>query len=273
MSRSRWETNLAGLCRGLEAFGVANGLAVPGEPSGAATRLADSLYLAHSAPDRRFEAICASGQLLSAKLLAASAGETLSPARTEVVMGTADSVFFYVAPFRYPNTNCGLLFAASLESERRDDGVATPFDSGWLTKSRARPQPAEPVRDFLARHELPVPEHRRYLGMSMDVLFEKPEDYVEGTEPRWPGPIGLTEGDQRRWTHEVRIPGRVFVRSSHLQAAFAPSARAADDGPIGRLFEWCVENSVDHIDFEAPKEDDFEGLRRECRAYIRRTLY
>jgi len=178
-------------------------------------------------------------------------------------MGTADSVFFYVAPFRYPNTNCGLLFAASLESERRDDGVATHFDSGWLTKMRAQPQPAETVRDFLGRHELPVPEHRRYLAMSMDVLFEKPENYIEGTDPRWPGPIGLTEGDQRRWTHEVRIPGRVFVRGSHLQAVFAPRARAAEDGPIGRLFEWCVENSVDHIDFEAPREEDFEGLRRE----------
>jgi hypothetical protein len=273
VSRSRWETNLDDLCRRLEEYGRANGLAVPDPAPDAAKRLGDSIYLAHSTADAPFAAICASGWLASAERQAADHKRPLSPTRTEVAMGTEDSVFFYVAPFRYPNTGCGLLFAATLESAHRDDGAATPFDSGWLTKLRVRPHLAETVRGFLARHELPVPEHRRYLGMSMDILFEKPEDYVDCTEPRWPGPIGLTEGDQRRWTHEVRIPDRVFVRGSHLQAVFAPSARAAEDGPIGRLFEWCIENSVDHIDFDAPREDDFEGLRRECRAYIRRTLY
>ena len=136
-----------------------------------------------------------------------------------------------------------------------------------------RPDPAEPLRAFLSRHELPIPEHRRYLGLSMEVLFDKPKDYVEGLEPRRPGPIGLTGGDHRRWTHEVRIPDRVFVRGGHLQAVFAPTAQVARYPPVRSLFEWCEGEGVDSIAFAAPRRNDFEALRRECLAYIRQRLY
>jgi hypothetical protein len=266
VNRHRCETNLDDLCRRLDDYSRANLLAVPAQLSKMAKRLSDSLYLAHSTADAKFADICGSGYLTSLT-------KPLSPARTEVVMGTVDSVFFYVAPFRYPNTGCGLLFAPTLESACRDEGVATPFDSGGLVNRLTRPDPTEPVRQFLARHELPAPEHRRYLGLSMDILFEKPEDYVEGAAPRLPGPIGLTGGDQRRWTHEVRISDRVFVRGSHLQAVFAPRARVAADSRIEALFRWCAGEDVDRIVFGAPRGNDFEALRRECLAYIRRTLY
>jgi hypothetical protein len=182
-------------------------------------------------------------------------------------------VFFYVAPFRYPDTGCGLLFARTLEFHRSHDGVATPFDSGGLLKVFTRPDPAEPPRAFLSRHELPIPEHRRYLGLSMSVLFHQPEDYIEGSDLRWPGPIGLTGGDRRRWTHEVRIPDRVFVRGSHLQAVFAPRSRVAAEPAIRGLFQWCDAEGVDRIAIDTPRENDFEALRRECLAYIRRKLY
>jgi hypothetical protein len=165
-----------------------------------------------------------------------------------------------------------LLFAKSLESEHHSHGVAAPFDSGGLCNVFIRPDPAEPPRDFLSRHELPIPDHRRYLGLSMSILFHKPEDYVDGPDPRRPGPIGLTRGDQRRWTHEVRIPDRVFVRGSHLQAVFASRARVAADPEIEGLFEWCAMEGVDRIIFDTPRGNDFEALRRECLAYIRRTL-
>jgi uncharacterized protein with von Willebrand factor type A (vWA) domain len=148
-----------------------------------------------------------------------------------------------------------------------------PFDSGGLLRAFGRLHAAEPPRAFLSRHELPVPGHRRYLGLSMDVFFDKPEDYVEGLEPRLPGPIGLTGGDRRRWTHEVRVPDRVFVRGSHLQAVFAPKARVAADPEVEGLFQWCADERVDRISFDTPREDDFEALRRECLAYIRRKLY
>jgi hypothetical protein len=190
-----------------------------------------------------------------------------------MVLGTASSVFFYLSPFRYPHTSCGLLYANSLESSHGTDGIAAPFDSGGLIDKCTRPDPAETPRDFLSRHELPIPEHRRYLGLSMDVLFGKPGDYVEGLDPLWPGPIGLLDGDQRRWTHEVQIPDQVFVRSSHLQAVFAPTAQVARYPGVRSLFQWCDAEGVDSIPFAAPRRNDFEALRRECLAYIRQRLY
>ena len=273
MSRHQWQANLDGLCRSLEDYAKKNGIGVPNPSSGAASRLSDSLYLAHSTSGEKFSDICASGYLASAASLAAARGESLAPACAEVVLDTAGSVFFYVSPFRYPQTGCGFLFAKTLESHRSDDGVADPFESGGLLGRFTRPDPAELPGTFLARHELPIPEHRRYLSLSMDVLFDKPGDYFEGTDPLWPGPIGLTGGDHRRWTHELRIPDRVFVRGSHLQAVFSPRARVAADPGVEGLFPWCAMEGVDRILFDTPRENDFEALRQECLAYIRRKLY
>ena len=273
MSGHQWQDNLDGLCRSLEDYAKVNGIGVPNASSKAAARLSDSLYLAHSTSVEKFSDICASGYLGSAARLAADRSESLAPARTEVVLGTAGSVFFHVSPFRFPQTGCGFLFAKALESHRSDDGVATPFDSGGLLKVCTRPDAAEPPQAFLSRHELPIPEHRRYLGLSMEVLFDKPEDYVEGLEPRLPGPIGLTGGDRRRWTHEVRIPERVPVRDRHLQAVFAPRSRVAADSEVEDLFQWCVGKGTDRILFDTPHENDFEALRQECLEYIRGKLY
>src|ERR1019366_8652096 len=197
MSRHQWQANLDGLCRSLEDYAKKNGIGVPSPSSGAASRLSDSLYLAHSTSGEKFSDICASGDLASAASLAAVRGESLAPACAEVVLGTAGCVFFYVSPFRFPQTGCGFLFAKTLESHRSDDGVATPFDSGGLLGRFTRPDPAELPRAFLSRHELPIPEHRRYLSLSMDVLFHEPENYVEGSVPPRPGPVGLRSEESR----------------------------------------------------------------------------
>jgi len=126
--------------RSLPAFGgvwQANGLAVP-DP--ARTRQNARRFHLPGAFDRRppFADLC--------QRWLASGGASGSRSQTAAFAdahggrdGNEDSVFFYVAPFRYPNTGCGLLFAATLESAHRDDGAATPFDSGWLTKLRVRP--------------------------------------------------------------------------------------------------------------------------------------
>ena len=267
MGRNQWKANLDELCRSLEHY-VSNLLEAPSS-SATAERLSNSLYLANSASDSNFSAICASGHLSSATRI----GRSAPPRCPEAILGTVGSVFFYVAPFRYPHTGCGLLFAHTLELQHENDGVATPFDSGGLVKKFDRTNPAVSPQEFLSHHELPIPDHRRYLRQSMDALFHKPEDYVEGLQPRWPGPIGLNGGDERRWTHEVRIPDRVPVRGSHLQAAFAPKARVAANPAVEDLFQWCATEGVDRISFDTPRGDDFEALRRECRDYIRRKLY
>jgi len=123
MTRHQLQLNLDGLCQSLEDYAKANGIAVL-KPSSAVAHLSDSLYLAHSTSDEKFPHTCASGRLISAASLAAARGGLLRPSCVEVLLGTADSVFFYVSPFRYPNTSCGLLFAASLETHHGNDGVA-----------------------------------------------------------------------------------------------------------------------------------------------------
>jgi len=272
MGRNQWKANLDELCRSLEDYAKTNPPEVPGQPSAMAAHLSDPLYLANSASDANFSAICASGYLFSAARLAPF-GRSLAPTCPGVVLGTTGSVFFYVSPFRYPHTGCGLLFAHTLELHYENEGVATPFDSGALVKKFTRRNPAESPQEFLSRHELPIPEHRRYLCQCMDALFHKPEDYVDGSDPRRPGPIGLDGGDQRRWTHEVRVPDRVAVRGSHLQAVFAPRNRVAADPAVEDLFKWCATEGVDHMSFDTPRGDDFEALRQKCRDYIRRKLY
>ena len=223
------------------------------------------MFLAHSTSDLNFSGICRTGHF--------SPGVPLTPDKAEAVLGTAGSIFFFVSPFHYPQTNCGLLFARSLELQHREDGIATPFDSGGLKNVFTRRDPTETPRAFLLRHELPLPEHRRYLALSMQVLFDNPGDYIAGKERCRVGPIGLTGGDQRRWTHEVRIPARVDVRGSqHLQAVFAPRAVVAEDPEVESLFHWCEVEGVDRVTFDTPGGNDFAVLRRNCLDYFRRKL-
>jgi hypothetical protein len=84
----------------------------------------------------------------------------------------------------------------------------------------------------------------------------------------------LAGGDQRRWTHEVRVPDKVFLHNRHLQAVFAPKDRVAHDNDIEDFFEWCRTEGVDCISLNSPKSGrGFEMLQNECLAYIRRKLY
>jgi hypothetical protein len=197
--------------------------------------------------------------------------QPLRPGSVKAVLGTVNAVFLYAAPFRFPATGCGVLFAARLEAMCREEGLATPFDSGGLLHVFTRADPAEAPAAFLARHELPLPDHRQYLEASLSLLFSTPLDYLHGNDPAWPGPIGLAGGDRRRWTHEVRLPDQTFLRTGYLQAVFVPISRVADPHIEGML-RWCEHSGVDYVSFNASRENDFETLKRECVDYITRTI-
>ncbi len=269
MLRDRLVGNLRLLCEKLNDYAVQNQLTVPAAPLQEVAQLSQALFLAHSTSSAKFAVICETGRLISRARRAAITGQALSDELAVVRLGTAECVFFYVAPFRFPNTGCGLLFARSLEEHYRAEGTASPFDSGGLASKLSWPDPNESAQHFLARHELPIPDHRDYLLLSLGVLFAKLTDYIEGIHPSWAGPCGLTGGDCRMWTHEVRIPADVELRSGHLQAVFAPVGRIAADPKIGRLFEWCQRERVDRVTFNTSRGNDFETLRRECVQYIR----
>jgi len=129
--------------------------------------------------------------------------------------------------------------------------VATPFDSGGLIEKFTRADPAEPPREFLSRHELPVPDHREYLGLSLGVLFAKPIDYLEGEEPRWPGPIGLAEetggGGRMRCVFRMGLVSRTGTCKR-----FRRASRDADP-EVDRFLEWCMAEGVDWFPFDAPR--------------------
>ena len=264
MNIGRYQANFDRLCGNLTAYAAANCPPAPaagdGQRAARAKTLSESLFLAHSTAGAKFARVCREG-------LKGFTGSV------EEQMGTAGHVFFYVSPFRYPSTDCGLLFSQSLETSRREDGLASPFDSGSLLRHCTLPDKTASPQDFLATHELPLPDHRHYLGRCMDKLFGDPADYVKGIEPLLPGPIGLTGGDHRSWTHEVRIKGQVSLQAGHLQAVFAPKAFSRRIPDIRRLFEWCLETGVDRIEVDGNREGDFEALQSACLAYISRKLY
>lgn len=195
----------------------------------------------------------------------------MKPDCAEALLDTAGDVFFYLAPFRYPETSCGLLFRRSLEEEHRAFGSATPFDSGGLIRHVIRLDPGEAPRDFLSRHELPIPDHRRYLKQSLGCLFAAPDHYLTGAPHPDAGPIGLTGGDERRWTHEVRIPDRVGVRTRHLQAVITIVNRSRTPS-IKAFLTWCKREGVDYVPCRASHDGDWEALRQAGLDYIRGKL-
>ena len=107
----------------------------------------------------------------------------------------------------------------------------------------------------------------------MRFLFRAPEDYVEGVDPVAPGPLGLSGGDCRRWTHEVRVPGRVHLRTNYIQAVFASRSVVAAHRPVEDLFKWCSREGVDRVAFDHPAGADFAELRRQSLDYIRSKIY
>lgn len=264
--------NLSRLCQQLEAHAESCGSAFPVSPL--ALKLSGSLFLAHSRSLEAFSRICQDGSLSSRKKLDAEGTRPLDPNCDECLLGTSDCVFFYVGPFRYPSTNCGLLFTGALEVEHRISGIATPFDSGALINHYFRPDSLETPQEFLARHELPIPEHRDYLGHSMTALFRDPVDYVAGKAPHHLAPIELGEGvDERQWTHEVRIPSQVQVRGSvHLHAVFVP-LRAVAEASIESLLGACERAGIETIIVNSSHDGEFQALKDRCLVYLQRELY
>lgn len=273
MSRIIRESNLERLSSELEQYCIKNSLSSTMPVQQRAAKISGAIFLANSSASHNFLQICDDGFLASKEWLCTGKGVPIGPTCAEVALGTTGDIFFYLAPFRFPATACGLLFSPTLESERRDEGFSTPFDSGSLHHHCTRPDPSEPLQDFRSRHDLPLPEHRQYLEAAMHLLFERPEHYVDGIDPVVSGPIGLTGGDCRRWTHEVRLPGRVHIRTRHLQAVWASKRLAGTNRSVENLFTWCRTERVDCAWFEHPSGYEFERLRELCLDYIRSRVY
>ncbi|MCK4342236.1 MAG: hypothetical protein KAY37_11000 [Phycisphaerae bacterium] len=236
--------------------------------------IAREIMLSHSTTDDVFTRICTGNELLSRVELARRKIRPLvenDKEPLEIELGTADYIFTFAAPFRYPKTSCGFLFRVDLEREHGTNAVATPFDSGGLVRhSRPLDTPTR-RRAFLRQHELPVPGYRTYLEATIRVLYVSPWDYVEGKTPEAPGPIDLSDKNVRRWTFEVRFH-RQLPLDQHLAAVFVPNAVSTKEWMKAQRVEW-KQGGVDIIIFRVPRGGDaWPVLKSRGIAYVREYL-
>lgn len=273
MDRGRLETNLQRLLDTVHGeLAKQPGTAGP-FPTARAQQVANGLFLANSSPRKVFEAICVSEQILCQFQVTATTGKQFPPTCAEAVLETAGFVFLYAGSFRYPETSCGFLFRPALEDNHRDTGCASPFDSGGLLRHFVYAGSGHPP-SFHRQHEIPLPEHRNLLALTLDLCFGDPLDLVRLRSAHGlpPSPFGIAGGDLRRYTHEVRIPDFVPVRSEHLEAVFV-GGNVTDIPALEDLAEWCGQHGVSFERFDAPGDGDYEELRKRATGYIERKLY
>ena len=238
-------------------------------PPPAAAYWAREMPLGHATGTAGLQGCIRNAALLSKHQLSERKLRPLAPTgadRVETELGTADAVFTFAGPLRYPGV-CGLLFAPSVETTA-PAARATPFDSGGLVSQFFPHEAPEYRRDFLARHQLPVPGYRSYLELVLVTLFAEPARYLDGG-PDHRGPIGLSGGDARRWTFEVAFPSELSIQS-RLLAAFVPFAVATTTWAS----PWIEQMAADGVTLRFYRADPPEGRRLldESIAFLRAHL-
>ncbi len=267
------QDNLERLCREIKDMHAGRLSPADSDRNKLCRRLADHMPLSHATGLRNFEKVCQSDALLPLTRLDAIKPVDW-PNRVERQLETRDCVFLFAGPFRYPSTSCGFLFRQDLAEARRADGSASPFDSGGLV-NKHRPPGGEAPLDFLRRHEMPIPQYRRFHMLVLDLLFDDPWHYVDGVNPVRQGPVQLAVGDSdaRRWTFEVRLRDELHIQS-HLQAVFSPLFASESDSVAETLY-WYDTKGVDIIEYPGLRGSDefnFLFMKRECEAYVRSIL-
>ena len=227
-----------------------------------------SLPLSNTFPVKTFASICGQRYLRSqADLMAAGIMKQPSGPTTEQQLGTDTSVFFFLAPFSYPNTQCGILFKREMQKTYKNKGEASSFDSGGLIRHFTLPAGIAP-KGFLSRHLLPVPGHEELLETSLVYLFKDPKDYIFGKDPLHSGPVVLSGGDRRRWTHEVRIASPIPVYDAlQVEAVFLMKDRLTVP-EIENFLTYCKTHGILRIRFDAPFDQAFDKMKQLCINYI-----
>jgi hypothetical protein len=241
--------------------------------------MADILPLSHAIPSAAFvnlttDAKAIGYKLLSPAMLDEHGIKSLRPESAEVALGTEKFVFLYCGQFRYPETQVGFLFATTLETEQGGANEASPFDSGALHNKAVWPDLSESAVAFLARHTLPVPAYRKYLGCRLHWLFAEPEHYLApNATPVRTDPIGLRPKDSsavpdpRLWTFEVRVRDEVNLCEPHLEAVFYPG-RLVGQRAV-REFLAAHGDGIHLEEFTPEDEGDFATLQSRCLEFLR----
>ncbi|MBB5037487.1 hypothetical protein HNQ64_001736 [Prosthecobacter dejongeii] len=191
----------------------------------------------------------------------------------EALMGTTDDVFFYLGTFAYPTTECGFLFVHSLEHDHSGKGVATPFDSGAFASRVPAPAPYLDGVDFVRNHELPVPEYRQLLAALISHYAATPQAYLQNVEAfachcleQRLHPFGISGGDRRTSTFEVRIPQRVPLQPPHLLAVFVKNGHEKQIAELSSLHALGVR--IERYSADPDQVDSFYAIRESCINFI-----
>ncbi len=240
------------------------------EKSRAAQTWATAMPLTHATDFGKLPQVLHNAALLSQVQLGRS------PGAAEAKLDTVDDVFLYAGAFSYPATECGFLFVPSVEVDHRNDGVATPFDSGALASMSVvqAPTPCQDGVAFVRDHELPVSDYRGLLASiiadysrSAEAYLDRPDDFACACGTLRGHPFGLTGGDRRAATFEVRIPQRVPLQSPHLRAVFVRKGFAV--AGLHQLFA----QGISIVCYEADEGSDFfHALRTTCISFIQEHL-
>jgi hypothetical protein len=234
-----------------------------------AKAMAKKLPLSHAAGEDTLVKILQSGALLSQTAVG------LPPHKAEADLDTADDVFFYLGAFAYPDTECGLLFLPALEADHQSDGVSTPFDSGALVNKVSPPSAYTGNRvGFVRDHEMPVSAYRDLLGRviadyarACGVYLRAPEEFKCECGFVREHPFGITGGDWRAATFEVRIPKQVPLSHPHLHAVFVRNGfEPRELAPLRRAGVRIERFEPD------PGADSFGALREACISFIQEKL-
>jgi hypothetical protein len=238
---------------------------VPARKRLQAKNLAWRMPLSHATSAKNFGTVLGCGHLRSLHNLIKAKVVSPRPEASEYQLGTENSVFLFVGPFCFPNQTCGFLWRADLEKDVT--GEASPFDSGGLHKVFTRESDTESAREFLARHCLALWEHRDYLEAKLSCLFPNPRYYIDcqqvDTEIQDPA-ISLHGGDRRRWTHEVRVVGKLPL-TAELLAVFVPTSVKRKNRSI--LHGW-QEAEITVIGYRS-RDGDFSMMQKACQRFIR----
>ena len=260
------QTNLTRLSASLSAH------CPPDAPrASAAQKLAVQMPLSHATAYGNLQKILRNEALLSQKQLGIPFGAA------ERMLGTTDDVFLYLGAFSRPHTECGFLFVPTVETDRPDDNIATPFDSGALA-SMSFVKPPAPYTDgvaFVREHELPVSDYRTLLGTIIsdysrgaDHYLQRPDDFACACGMSREHPFGLSGGDHRAATFELRIPQRVPLRPPHLRAVFV--RRGFEPPELSDLFALGV--TIERYEADPSDADFFHALRAACVTFIQDHL-
>jgi len=236
---------------------------------GLAEALAKRMPLSHGTTRETFLKICKTKALLSQKALIERGILAAKPESTEAMMGTDAFVFFFAGPFSYPKVNCGFLLRADIE-DSFDEAEASPFDSGGLLDVFSWPDDGfEDARAFLDAHRLPVPQYREYLRKFLGLYFGDPWHYIDGKDPV-KEPIGITGGDRRRWTAEVR-----FSREIRLEIPFEAvfvTRDAINHPSVEALITRCHDTGIHVHLMDTQKTGEFKRLQDRCKHHFERVF-